>query len=148
MPFRHYPACCWIDWSTKKERRKKKKNRSCALVLVQLNPRLQVWVIFTGAARWVFFSSVCEGWNGLQRKDRFLNQPHEPVINNEFSYPVPGTASVCVCPWPLWISITGSWETGSSQELVVGVNQKAAVAFENERISFAYLWHAIMHSHG
>lgn len=36
----------------------------------------------------------------------------------------------------------------SSQELVVGVNQKAAVAFENEWVSFAYLWGASVHSCG
>lgn len=36
----------------------------------------------------------------------------------------------------------------SSQELVVGVNQKAAVAFENKWVSFAYPWAAIMHSCG
>lgn len=45
MPLRHNLACCGVDWSTKKER-EKKKDRSCAPVLARLNPRLQVWVIF------------------------------------------------------------------------------------------------------
>lgn len=36
----------------------------------------------------------------------------------------------------------------SSQELAVSVNQKAAVAFENEWISFAYQGGATVHSCG
>lgn len=36
----------------------------------------------------------------------------------------------------------------NSQQLVVGVNQNAAVAFENKWVSFAYPWAAITHSCG
>lgn len=67
------------------------------------------------------------------RTERFLHQPREPVTDNEeLPCPAPGRASVRVCPWSVHIRVTDSWEMSSSQELVVGVNQKAAVAFESE----------------